>query len=190
MDAPSDKTPPRLTAKQRRFIEEYCVARRRKGASAGLDFNGTQAAIRAGYAAKSAAESGCENLKKPHIRQAIDARMAEFTQRTTMQAEEVLDRVSRMARVNVLNKSKKLHCVGEARVVLSSLELLGKYHKLWTERQEVSGVDGKPIEFALPTMSESADPVLPEEAKQTGDQRPETGGTNGGNGNRGGNGQH
>ena len=78
-------------------------------------------------------------------------------------AQEVLERVSRIARIDVLNESGKLHNVGETRVVLSALELLGKYYKLWTERQEVGGMDGRPIEFALPTMDDSEDPRLPEE---------------------------
>lgn len=42
-----------LTAKQRRFVEEYLV-----------DLNATQAAIRAGYSSKTAASIGEENLRK------------------------------------------------------------------------------------------------------------------------------
>ena len=151
---------PRLTTKQRRFIEEFCVARHRKGATAGLDFNGRQAAIRAGYSPKCAAEVACENLTKPHIRQAIDARMAELSKRALMQADEVLDRLSRIARVDVPPTLGDTKSAGE---IIKSLELLGKYHKLWTEKQEVSGLDGKPIQFALPTMEDSEDPRLPEE---------------------------
>ncbi|WP_437918575.1 terminase small subunit [Sphingobacterium sp. LRF_L2] len=53
-----------LKAKQRRFVEEYCV-----------DFNATQAAIRAGYSEKTAKSIGCENLTKPDIVAAIDERL-------------------------------------------------------------------------------------------------------------------
>jgi phage terminase small subunit len=45
-----------LTAKQRRFCEEYV-----------LDWNATQAAIRAGYSEKTAYSIGHENLSKPEI---------------------------------------------------------------------------------------------------------------------------
>ena len=45
-----------LTAKQQRFIDEYLV-----------DYNGTQAAIRAGYAVSSAAQMASQNLAKPAV---------------------------------------------------------------------------------------------------------------------------
>jgi phage terminase small subunit len=61
-------TPAKLTDKQQRFVEEYCV-----------DWNGTQAAIRAGYAAKAAHATGWENLRKPEIKAAIDARMLDLS---------------------------------------------------------------------------------------------------------------
>ena len=56
-----------LTAKQKRFIDEYL-----------LDLNATQAAIRAGYSEKTAKEIGYENLTKPHILTAIQDRMKEL----------------------------------------------------------------------------------------------------------------
>ena len=151
---------PRLTTKQRRFIEEYCVARRRAGANAGTMFNGTKAAIAAGYSPRSAREMASQNMTKPAIRQAIDARMAELSKRALMQADEVLDRLSRIARVDVPPTLGDTKCAGE---IIKCLELLGKYHKLWTEKQEIGGMDGKPIQFALPTMEDSEDPKLPEE---------------------------
>lgn len=50
----------KLSAKQERFCQEYC-----------LDFNGTQAAIRAGYSEKTAGSIGVENLQKPVIQERI-----------------------------------------------------------------------------------------------------------------------
>lgn len=46
-----------LNDKQIRFCKEYIACK----------FNATQAAINAGYSKKTAAEMGCENLRKPHI---------------------------------------------------------------------------------------------------------------------------
>jgi len=46
----------KLTAKQKRFCDEYLI-----------DLNATQAAIRAGYSKKTATEMGYENLTKPQI---------------------------------------------------------------------------------------------------------------------------
>lgn len=51
----------KLTAKQKRFVEEYMV-----------DLNATQAAIRAGYSKKTAHDIGCENLMKPNIKSEIE----------------------------------------------------------------------------------------------------------------------
>lgn len=72
-----------LTAKQRRFVEEYCV-----------DFNATQAAIRAGYSETTASEIGWENLRKPQIKSKIEIRMSALT----MSSDEGLLRMSDFAR--------------------------------------------------------------------------------------------
>lgn len=58
----------KLTDKQKRFIDEYCV-----------DWNGTQAAIRAGYSASSAAAEASRLLRNVKVRQAIDARLTELS---------------------------------------------------------------------------------------------------------------
>jgi phage terminase small subunit len=73
----------KLTHKQQRFIEEYCI-----------DFNATQAAARAGYSIPTAAAIGCENLTKPAIKTEIDARI----QILTMSANEALIKMSDFAR--------------------------------------------------------------------------------------------
>jgi phage terminase small subunit len=54
-----------LTHKQARFVIEYCA-----------DYNGTAAAIRAGYSDVSAHDIASENLRKPEIRKAVADRMA------------------------------------------------------------------------------------------------------------------
>jgi len=102
-------------------------------------------------------------MSKPAIREAIDARLGELSQASMMQANEILDHLSAMARVPILDEAGRLLDVGQARVVVSVLELLAKYHKLLTEKREISGTDGKPIQFALPRMEDSPDPCLPEE---------------------------
>jgi phage terminase small subunit len=76
---------PNLTPKQQAFALEYC-----------LDFNGTAAARRAGYTGSPAslANIASQNLKKPHIRTAIDAHLQE----RAMSSAEVLHRLSEHAR--------------------------------------------------------------------------------------------
>jgi len=79
----------RLTAKQKRFIEEYLI-----------DLNATQAAIRAGYSPDTAYSIGNENLKKPEIRARIDKALAERSKRTGINAERVLIELARIALIN------------------------------------------------------------------------------------------
>lgn len=82
----------KLTAKQKRFIEEYLI-----------DLNATKAAIRAGYSPHTAREIGCENLSKPHIRERIDKALAERSKRTGINADRVL---MELARISFVNPSK------------------------------------------------------------------------------------
>lgn len=68
-----------MTPKQARFVEEYLV-----------DLNGTQAAIRAGYSARSAKHIADELMDKPHIVNAIEALQAKRARKTEITAERVL----------------------------------------------------------------------------------------------------
>ncbi len=78
-----------LKEKQKRFCEEYLI-----------DLNATQAAIRAGYPARSAGSIGSENLKKPAIRAYIDEKLAERSARTGINADRVLAELGKLAFVN------------------------------------------------------------------------------------------
>jgi phage terminase small subunit len=75
----------KLTPKQQAFALEYCT-----------DFNGTAAARRAGYTGSptTLANIASQNLKKPHIRAAIDTHLQE----RAMSSAEVLHRLSEHAR--------------------------------------------------------------------------------------------
>lgn len=72
-----------LTDKQSAFVSHYLAS-----------WNATQAAIRAGYSAKTARSIGAENLTKPDIQAAIQARLSELK----MGADEVLSRLTDQAR--------------------------------------------------------------------------------------------
>jgi len=74
-----------LTDKQKRFVEEYLV-----------DLNATQAAIRAGYSAKTAGSIGEENLKKPEIAAAIQEAMDARSKRTEITADRVLQELAKI----------------------------------------------------------------------------------------------
>jgi phage terminase small subunit len=73
----------KLTGKQSRFCDEYIIS-----------MNATQAAIKAGYSKKTAAEIGSENLRKPNIREKIDAKLKELA----LTAEETLKSISDIAK--------------------------------------------------------------------------------------------
>ena len=75
----------KLTAKQQRFVEEYLV-----------DLNATQAAIRAGYKADNAFQTGAENLRKPNIAKKIQEYMQERSKRTEVTADKVLGELAKI----------------------------------------------------------------------------------------------
>ena len=75
-------TPMKLTLKQARFVQEYLI-----------DLNAAQAAIRAGYSAKTAREIGHQNLTKLHIAAAIEKAQTKRAERCelTILADESRD---------------------------------------------------------------------------------------------------
>ena len=140
-----------MTPKQQRFVDEYLI-----------DLNATQAAIRAGYSAKTAGQIGDELLKKPEIANLVQAAMDERSARTEITADYVLQSiVSTMERCKLVEpvfNRKGDHVEVEtpggemakaytfnAMGVLKGAELLGKHLKLFTDRTEVSGPDGTPL---------------------------------------------
>ena len=68
-----------LTIKQEKFCQEYLI-----------DFNGTQAAIRAGYKAKSAYSISNENLRKPEIQSYLKELIEQRNKRTKITQDEVI----------------------------------------------------------------------------------------------------
>lgn len=68
-----------LTEKQKRFIDFYIETG-----------NATEASRKAGYASKAAYATGAENLRKPQIKAAIDARLKELEDSRIAKADEVL----------------------------------------------------------------------------------------------------
>lgn len=71
-----------LTDKQQRFVEEYLI-----------DLNATQAAIRAGYSAKTANEQGARLLVNVSVAEAIEAAQAARSERVELTQDWVLDRL-------------------------------------------------------------------------------------------------
>jgi phage terminase small subunit len=77
--------PDTLRPKQQRFIEEYLI-----------DFNATQAAIRAGYSKDTAKVIGCENLTKPAIQAALSEEKAKLRARVEVTQEDVANELRKI----------------------------------------------------------------------------------------------
>lgn len=79
-----------MTPKQKRFVEEYLV-----------DLNGTQAAIRAGYSARTAESQASRLLRNVKVLDAVAAAQAERSERTAIDAEWVLRRLAMEAEADL-----------------------------------------------------------------------------------------
>ena len=79
-----------LTNKQEAFCREYII-----------DFNATQAAIRAGYSEKASTAIGHENLTKPYLMERINVLKAELAKKNEISAERVLKEIHKTAFFNV-----------------------------------------------------------------------------------------
>lgn len=98
----AEETGVELTAKQERFCYEYCI-----------DFNATQAAIRAGYSEKTAKVIACENLTKPYIKDRIK------------KMQNNLAETAGISKLKIINEHIKM--------AFSSIAHL---HNTWIERKE------------------------------------------------------
>jgi len=76
----------KLTTRQQAFVDEYLI-----------DFNGAQAAIRAGYSKKTAKEMAYELLTRPHILEAVNLAKKKREERTHITQDRVLQELARIA---------------------------------------------------------------------------------------------
>lgn len=81
-----------MTKKQKLFVEEYLI-----------DLNATQAAIRAGYSAKTAQEQASRLLSNVMVQGSIAKAMAERSKRTGINQDRVIQELARIAFVNPQN---------------------------------------------------------------------------------------
>ena len=126
----------KLTLKQQRFADEYIICG-----------NATEAAIKAGYAKRSAQQVGSENLFKPVIKSYIDKRLEELKSEKVADQQEVLEFLTSVMRGE---KTEQTLCsIGElgqqvididigAKDRIKAAELIGKRHRLWTDKQEIT----------------------------------------------------
>lgn len=154
-----------LTPKQSLFVKEYLV-----------DLNATQAAIRAGYSKKTAQAISTENLSKPLIAAEIHKAMEKRGHRTEITADRVLKEIERLALfdpkdlINVscpadiaeLPEDIRRAITGwkwdkQGNFIISmikqgAVEMLGRHHKLFTDKIDLSNPDGS-MRPAAPTYN-------------------------------------
>ncbi len=126
----------KLTLKQLRFVEEYMI-----------DLNGTQAAIRAGYSAKTANEQAAQLLAKLSIQAAISEEREKQQARTEITA----DRVLREAWGILTADARELvqvkvgccrHCWGEGHRYQRTLSEYNHDHAEWLAKQRAGKAEG------------------------------------------------
>lgn len=125
----------KLTAKQKRFVDEYLI-----------DLNATQAAIRAGYSPRTAAVIGAENLIKPNIKNCIDQRMKEKEASLVATQDEILKYLTSVMRgestASVIIEEEGIHREFDKhpseKERLQAAELLGKRYGLYVEKVDLT----------------------------------------------------
>ena len=127
-----------LTDRRLRFIDEYIK-----------DGSGKHAAIRAGYAPHAANVQASILLTNPDIRKKVNEKLQKASEKADISAAYVLKSLKEVADICRSNADEKgrIDSAGANR----ALELLGKYLKLFADRVEHSGVDGKPLQITLMT---------------------------------------
>lgn len=140
-----------LTAKQQRFCDEYLI-----------DLNATQAAIRAGYSARSARQIADRNMSNDDIKQYIAARMAEKESELIADQDEVLKYLTAVLRGEGTEEVVVVEGCGDGysnattitkdispKDRLKAAELLGKRYNLFSDKMKV--------DVALPVVISGAD---------------------------------
>lgn len=126
----------KLTAKQKLFCDEYIIS-----------LNATQAAIKAGYAEKTAYAMGAENLRKPKIQSYISERMEQKESSLIATQDEVLQYLTSVLRGESQTTDTLLVGIGDGwqevqevekkpseKDRLKAAELLGKRYGLYTDK--------------------------------------------------------
>lgn len=130
--------------RQRLFAEEFTV-----------DFNATQAAIRAGYSEKTAGSIGSENLKKPEIQKMIDEALRERIRRTHITQDRV---VLELAAVAFADAADCTDSTLKYSNKIKALELLGKHLGMFRERAADGGEESAGVVMLAPVMDNPGPP--------------------------------
>lgn len=126
----TEKTELKLNVRQQKFVDEYLI-----------DFNATQAALRAGYSAKTAYSKGHELLKHVEIRKVISEQIESTLDASKSQIKKKL--IEFWEGVALGNKSKSM------KYKLKASEYLGKYAGAWKDDINVNNTNNVQININL-----------------------------------------
>ena len=122
-----------MTPKQQRFVEEFAV-----------DLNATQAAIRSGYSAKTAAQQAARLLTNVKVRAGVAARQSESAERLNLSKDWVLkqlvENVNRAMQSTPVKDGRGIptgEYVYQGAVANKSLELLGKHLGMFRDELDI-----------------------------------------------------
>jgi len=160
-----------LSNKQEAFVNEYLKC-----------WNATKAALAAGYKEKSARQQGSKLLSNSNIasyvrerlkQNAMDAdetlyHLAEIARGNiddvvSVDGKPDMEKARENGKTHLIKSLKSITTVTKDKSTISetslelhdrlrALELIGKHHKLFTEKQEITGEDGKPIPVLITGM--------------------------------------
>lgn len=104
----------RLTAKQKKFVDEYLI-----------DLNATQAAIRAGYSEKTARTQGNRMLTNVDIQNYLVKRQNKCQERTEITQDMIIDELAKIGLFDLTDE--EMAGLIKASDKIKALELLGKH---------------------------------------------------------------
>lgn len=110
-----------LTDKQRRFVDEYMV-----------DRNATQAAIRAGFSAKTAYSAGSRLLRNVEVAADLGQRCSAVARRTEVTVERIVQEYAAIA-----FDERPFKTAPTLRDRIDALNSLGKYLAMFVDRHEL-----------------------------------------------------
>lgn len=138
---------PELNERQALFVDFYIQT-----------CNATESAKKAGYSERSAMALGCELLKNPKIRKAIDTRLAQLESERIAKDKEILEYITAVMRgeteeevvMNVgtgkgFTRAEKVMAKVSAKERLKAAEMLAKVKGMFITRQEVELSGSMPV---------------------------------------------
>lgn len=129
-----------LNEKQKKFVDEYLK-----------DLNGTQAALRAGYAESSSRHRASALLARDDVQDRIQEQLSKIEKKNIATVEDVLEFLSQSLFEELdeevlmtIGTGEGTSQIAKARKKISmkdrlkAAELIGKYNAMWTDKTEVN----------------------------------------------------